>query len=719
MSDDDLTRQFHALKAYLQPGDDVVARVNAAIAAETPTAPEQPAASRRRWGLAIGALAVVLAVGMVLGNLMGSARAGVAARMWPVPVVAGGVAQPQGSGAASIAAGSYANVYAAVAAAGQRSGYSNSSVYNGGAVDMSGGVVPYGLTVTSGAAVPAAGSAGGYSGTNVQVAGIDEGDFVKTDGSYIYVAKGTTVAVVRAAAGGTHQVAVIDVSGLTTGKEALTGPVAGLMIDGTTLIVLTHGFEIDTADWTRSSAAYLSSAASSLKAAFYDISDPVHPKYVSQVEQSGTYVDSRLSGGILYLISSYPVAPYPVAANPLGYVPSVDPGTGLGRVTVAPADITITPGVAQPAYSVVTATKVGTRAMVGEQAVLGNTNTVYMSDTNLYLAASQWPLYAADGTTPTPTVTIPGFSGSFDGTTTEIVRVALGDGALKVAAQGAVPGFVVNQFALDESDGYLRVATTWVDTTNSGYRQEASLWVLDSSLTVVGSILKLADNEQIQSVRFAGPVGYVVTFRQRDPLFAIDLSDPKAPTIQSALKIPGFSTYLHPYGDNLLLGVGVDTDNTGAQTGKLKLSMFDVADPYNVTEVSTALVSVDATRHNTTQTDSTDTEVSADHKAAFVDDQLGLVGFPMTVTSNWTGAAGDWHYAVALDYCLYTWTGTGFTQTAVIDLASSQDDQVSQVLADPSTRGVRVGGDFYVVTSQSVQVFDMNGYSKVGSVALA
>lgn len=715
MAHDDLTEQFHALKAYLQPSDDLIAHLNEAIAAEPSAAPEQPSSRRPvRWALAAGALVVVLAVGLVLGNLMGSARAGVVARsLWPAPVVAGGVAQRQGSGAVSIAAGSYAGVYTAVVTAGQLSGYSGWSAYGGGLVDLSGSAVSAPM------AAQAAGGSAGYSGTNVQVAGIDEGDFLKTDGSYLYIAKGTTVAVVLAAAGNTHQVATIDISGLTTGKEVLTGPVVGLMIDGTTLVVLTHGFEIDTADWTRSSAAYLSSAASSLKAAFYDISDPVHPKYVSQVEQSGIYVDSRLSNGVLYLISSYFVAPSPLAGDPASYVPSVDPGLGSGRTTLAPADITITPGVAQPAYSVVTATNVATRAMVGEQAVLENTNTVYMSDTNLYLAASQWPTYSADGTVSTPKVAIPGFSGSYDGTATGIVRVALGDGSLKVAAQGSVPGFVVNQFALDEMDGYLRVATTWADTSNSGYRQEASLWVLDPSLNLVGSILKLADNEQIQSVRFSGPVGYVVTFRQRDPLFAIDLSDPKAPTVQSALKIPGFSTYLHPYGDDLLLGVGVDTDSTGAPTGKVKLSMFDVTDPYNVTEASTALVDVGVARRNSTQTDSADTEVTTDHKAAFVDDQLGLVGFPVTISSNWTGAAGDWHYAVALDYCLYTWTGTGFAQTAVMSLATGEDDQASQALADPSARGVRVGGDFYIVTSQFVQVFDMDGYSKVGEATLA
>ena len=112
-----------------------------------------------------------------------------------------------------------------------------------------------------------------------------------------------------------------------------------------------------------------------------------------------------------------------------------------------------------------------------------------------------------------------------------------------------------------------------------------TLYVLDDKLKELSRIEELAPDESIYSARFIGNTGYFVTFRQMDPLFSVDLSDPKKPEILGALKIPGFSEYLHPYGDGLLLGIGMDTDPTGMTTNGVKLSMFDVSDPKDVREI--------------------------------------------------------------------------------------------------------------------------------------
>ncbi|MBO8181303.1 MAG: beta-propeller domain-containing protein [Archaeoglobus sp.] len=151
---------------------------------------------------------------------------------------------------------------------------------------------------------------------------------------------------------------------------------------------------------------------------------------------------------------------------------------------------------------------------------------------------------------------------------TQIVKISLN---LEVKAMGEVPGRLLNQFSLDEYDGYLRVATSLGDTND--------LYVLDKKLKITGSLLDYGENERIYAVRFIGERGYVVTFRQTDPFFVIDLSDPKNPEMKGKLKIPGYSSYLHPLKKDLILGIG-------KEGGNVKISIFDVSNPEEPKEVS-------------------------------------------------------------------------------------------------------------------------------------
>jgi hypothetical protein len=149
-----------------------------------------------------------------------------------------------------------------------------------------------------------------------------------------------------------------------------------------------------------------------------------------------------------------------------------------------------------------------------------------------------------------------------------------------------VAGHLLNQFAMDEYEGFLRVATT-TGTPWGGDGSESQVVVLaerDGVLTQVGSVGNMGEGERIYSVRFIGETGYVVTFRQVDPLYVLDLRDPERPVISGELKIPGYSAYLHPLGDGLLLGVGQDADSDGRVLGA-KATMFDVSDPANPREI--------------------------------------------------------------------------------------------------------------------------------------
>ena len=734
---DEFRASFHAMKEQMTPDPELVSRVQAALDAEPvsdvapavpdrrpvakPTAAASPVSPRQKTHrsgrltrplslLGGGVVAAGLAAVMFVSGL--GQTTPVPVNPWPAPIVvtpapnqAGGDVPASGTTTAAAQAdpAAYAKVYQALTTAAQ-SGYGTtfgvSQESNGSVVPFSGQVV---IPDNSQAATytGANGSLVSGSGTNVQVAGIDEGDFVKTDGSYLYVAHGRQVSVVTASGADSHVVAVIDVSGLTSGDEVLAGPVADMMIDGSTLIVLTHAFSADTTSWSRNQGTYIGLEATSLKAAFYNIADPANPKFLSVVSQSGSYVDSRLSNGLLYLVSRYSVTPDGVnPSQPVTFVPAV--GDGGTPVPLTPGDIYIMPYVQQPSYSVVTAIDLASRTVVGDQAVLGGADTVYMSPDNLYLASAMWPTY--DGTTTQgPAVTIPGTNQRYADATTTIVRIAVKGGSLAVAAQTALAGTLTDQFALDELDGNLRVATTWQDTSNNGYRQNSALWVLGPDLKVVSSIPKLASDESVQSVRFDGTIAYVVTFKQMDPLFAIDLADPAKPEIRSALKIPGFSSYLQPFGDDRLLGIGTDVSTDGQWNG-LKLSMFDVSDPYQVQELSTIRVKGDAT------------EASDNHHAAFVDPELGLIGFPVT---TWNYASDGTFQGMSWTYDMYHWTGSTFTLTKVIDLVGSDQAASQLAMTDPSTRGVQLGSDFYVATSGFVGVYDMAGYAQLTKVTLS
>lgn len=181
---------------------------------------------------------------------------------------------------------------------------------------------------------------------------------------------------------------------------------------------------------------------------------------------------------------------------------------------------------------------------------------------------------------------------------TVIHKIAINQGNLEYQNFGEVTGQALNQFSMDENNGYFRIATTknqtWPqfaeDDRKASYN---NLYVLDKDLKTVGSVENLAEGEQIYSVRFMQDRAYMVTFKQMDPLFVIDLKDPKAPKVLGKLKIPGFSNYLHPYDENTLIGLGRDTKENewgGATNGGVKLSLFDVSDVENPKEIDSYVI---------------------------------------------------------------------------------------------------------------------------------
>ncbi len=208
---------------------------------------------------------------------------------------------------------------------------------------------------------------------------------------------------------------------------------------------------------------------------------------------------------------------------------------------------------------------------------------------------------------------------------TVIHKIAISSGDLKYDTSGEVTGMVLSQFSMDENAGYFRIATTknrtWSNFAGNSGESYSNIYVLDGSMKVVGKVEDIARGEQIYSVRFMQGRAYMVTFKQTDPLFVIDLKDSADPKILGKLKVPGFSSYLHPYDETTLIGLGKESDETGRIIGGVKLSLFDVSDVENPKELDKYVIG----------DSSSDSLAINEHKAFLFSKDKNLLVIPVSV----------------------------------------------------------------------------------------
>ena len=474
-----------------------------------------------------------------------------------------------------------------------------------------------------------------YSQTNTQVAGIDEGDIVKTDGQNIYLLRDNEL-IISSADGADStilsQTELLPPFDELTEQECYQYATEIYVYDNYLAVVTTQyqlricGDYAATAE-TNSVADCLPASTEVTNVLIYDIGNPASPQLLNTVGQDGWYSSSRLVGDTLYLISQYSIYSDIDGEKPETFIPATYVN---GQRELAQAgDICLLPEVESSTYTNISAIDLTTQGIADNISVLGSGDTIYMNYDNLYIARSYYETtesapYSEDQ------YTVVAYE---DKSVTDIMRFSLAEGGIALAAAGQIDGWLDNQFALDEDNGYLRTVTTINQNSYRIYTDEArgwqnyqwdedssstsnALWILDEQLEIASSIENLAPEEQVYSVRFSGDIGYFVTFRQVDPLFSVDLSDPHNPQVLSELKIPGFSEYLHPYNEGRLLGLGQDADESTGITGKLKLTMFDTSDPANVTEKHTLLL------------DSYYSEALYNHKAILVAAEHNLIAFP-------------------------------------------------------------------------------------------
>lgn len=424
------------------------------------------------------------------------------------------------------------------------------------------GILVETVAAAPGSAAPTADS----STTNVQEVGIDEPDLMKLVGTTLYAVVGTDLRI-------------LDVSGdepRQLSKLPMGAYGARLLVRGPRLLVLTRkGQPSPIAGDVAISMLPEEDSASLLMEIRVD--DPAAPRIVRTMEVPGEIVDARLTGGTARIVVNSAADIGARAGRPItrraaarlrvrDFVPrtilrSRVTGRTYRRSLVGCREVS-TPSSPRGTdlLSVLSVDLDRGLFNVDRDAVLGAAQAVYASDRSLYVVASGAADASREGELPPqPSSEVHRFDTTRAGET-------------DYAASGTVPGFVVNRFALSERRGVLRIATTtgpaWLSTDESESRI-TTLRQDGSRLKALGRVTGLGKSERIFSVRFVDETAYVVTFRQTDPFYTVDLSDPERPTLLGELKIPGFSTYLHDVGDDLILGVG-------SLDGAPAVSLFDV-----------------------------------------------------------------------------------------------------------------------------------------------
>ncbi len=534
---------------------------------------------------------------------------------------------------------------------------------------------------TTAEAPMASGGTQDYSGTNVQVKGVDEADIVKTDGSYIYYVAGNQLNILNADGAATRLVSSTSLSA----DDTWWGYNSELFILGSRLVVITQSYNVV---WVNDVNGGYQNNLDQTSAVIYDISNPAKPMQVVSLGQSGSYVSSRMIGDYVYLVTSQYIY-NPIKDTPVTYIPSTSVGTE--SKLLMPVDLYFGSDPQNAAYTVIGTINLKSGAnFTSAKAVFGGTSQLYANENHMLLAIAR---YGEETLPIAPDKDGKNVQITNGSNSTDLVLLGISEGQIVKLASGSVPGSLLNQFAMDEYKDVFRVVTTlnaWqqriytdgVDTYEYDNTNTNALYTLDKDLTILGKIENLAKDETVQSVRFDGEIGYFVTFRQVDPLFAVDLSNPAYPRVLDALKIPGFSEYLHVFSGSLLLGIGYNADdNTGRMQG-VKLSMFDTSDKTNVREVAKANV------------DASWTIVGNNHKAILVDAQKNLIAFPADSS-----------------YYIYRYTANqGFELAAKVGMTAD--------LSSWNLRGLFIGDYFYVLGDSGLTIISLSDFSTVGTVKL-
>lgn len=470
-------------------------------------------------------------------------------------------------------------------------------------------VIPQGLTSTTKSLT--AGSSPEYSSTNVQVAGVDEADIIKTDGHYIYSISNGEFHIVEAYP--------IESAKLLSSVDLKNVEPEEMFIDGDAVLIFGRKYLYDAEGKYKPS--YYGSYGTLTVLQLWNVSDKKNPELIKTVEFEGNYLSSRKIGSDAYfVIKKYE---YSLPEDPGEIIPLYREGVGNGTTSKFSqvskcVDVSYLPPIRAENFVIVGSLSMSDfDAPVNKKVVVASGEDVYASMGNLYIAEVDYDEYWV------PIAGIPfDFYRSEERTT--IHKFALSDGNITYVGAMNASGHILNQFSMDEHNGYFRIATTKGEVLPYGTSTVSNnIYTFDSELKLKGKLEGLAPGEKIYSARFMGDRAYLVTFKKVDPLFVINLTDQTNPTVLGKLKIPGYSDYLHPLDENHILGLGKDTveakEGTFAWYQGIKMAVFDVSD-----------VSKPKEKHKIIIGDrGTESYALSDHKAFLYDDKKDLLVIPV------------------------------------------------------------------------------------------
>lgn len=521
---------------------------------------------------------------------------------------------------------------------------------------------------TSVNAVPASGGQQ-YSTTNVQVAGIDEPDFLKNDNKYAYLLSQDKLTIIDAYPGDTAK--IISKVGLDVNGDSLQN----LLLNKDRLVIFYNdnkqSYSIPRYDYIPNPVYTLVTHA-----VIIDVSDKQNPKILKNYEVTGSYTGARMIGDYVYFIST-------------SYVDYIHP---MPPILQKSEGTSITPDIyyfENPEmnynFDTITAFNIFSDEIDSKTFMMGSTGTLYVSADAIYLTYQKYQPYYNDESynkdrffaaivpllpsdiqsqiNSTESSNIDPFQkwtkisdllqntynkmpendkdtlfekikqaaseydikAQQDYRSTVIQKFSINNGTVSYVAHGKVSGYLLNQYSMDEYKDKLRVATTTEYFTSNGTITANNVYVLDSLLNVVGSLERVAPEESIHSARFLEDKLYLVTYQRIDPFFVIDLST-DMPKVLGALKIPGYSSYLHPYDDTHIMGIGKETKQNqygGLEPIGVKIALFDVSDVSKPVTVDTYLIGGEGT----------DSEILSDPKAFLFDKEKNLLSIPVSTQS--------------------------------------------------------------------------------------
>ena len=457
------------------------------------------------------------------------------------------------------------------------------------------------------------------SKTNTQVNNVDEADIVKVDGNYIYYVSNKKLVIIDA-----HTPEASEKISEINYKDTNFNP-REVYVKGQKIIVIGNEYDnscktevISTEDVTATDIERVQESKPKSGMRIYDISNIKEPKETRRVMIEGNYISSRMIEDNIYYVANKYIATSNIQKNKMEdldedkYKPVYqDTAVSQEEKCINYDLIYYFPETQDSSYLMLAGLNINNNEEAEIRTFLGAGQYIYSSEKNMYIATNK---------------TTYGKGYEVLGGTTHLLKIELNNGKFNFKAECNIDGQVNNQFSMDENKDTFRIATTtgniWVDETTAN-----NLYILNDKLEEIGRVENFGKEEKIYSVRYVGDKAYVVTFKQTDPLFVIDLSKSTKPQILGELKIPGYSTYLHPYDDTHLIGFGYDTKENGTRviTNGLKMSMFDISDFNNPQELFK--ISIGDSKY-------TYSELLYNHKALLFSKEKNIIAFPLYSSSG-------------------------------------------------------------------------------------